>query len=476
MELLRTEYPDRDAAGARHRGRPRPTSTARSTPRCTASTGRPWRPRSDSRAGHLPAERVPGDEGHLGHLPEQHRARGLPRLLPLPRRQPQGGGRTDHHPGLQRLPHHPGDGRDRTRRCWRTSGWPSRALPVALALALLLPAAALAQAPTTAEEEIETCLGCHEDASATVDLPSGETVSLGVDKAAFARSVHGKVLKCTDCHPAMAEIPHPEGRWKTKAEFRATLRESCRTCHFDTYRQTLDGVHHALAARGDARAPSCADCHGSHEISPPERAALAHLPDLLPPATRDLGHLREERARQGPRGGAERRRAGVHGLPPLPRHRRPPHGAWRLKTPAALREVPHRQDADGEVRAVHERRARPTSRTSTAWRPACARATGARAGRSPRCASTATASTTSPGSKDPGSPRTQGEPRPDLPEVPPRRLRELPRGLALPLRAELLEGAPGLLVKLFYSVLIPFMIGGLVLQIVLHLWRVVVNR
>ena len=31
-------------------------------------------------------------------------------------------------------------------------------------------------------------------------------------------------------------------------------------------------------------------------------------------------------------------------------------------------------------------------------------------------------------------------------------------------------------VKLFYSVLIPFMMAGLVLQILLHLWRVVVNR
>jgi hypothetical protein len=32
------------------------------------------------------------------------------------------------------------------------------------------------------------------------------------------------------------------------------------------------------------------------------------------------------------------------------------------------------------------------------------------------------------------------------------------------------------LVKVFYMVLIPFMIGGLVLQILLHFWRVVVNR
>jgi len=38
-------------------------------------------------------------------------------------------------------------------------------------------------------------------------------------------------------------------------------------------------------------------------------------------------------------------------------------------------------------------------------------------------------------------------------------------------RAPLVQG-----VKVFYRVFIPFVIGGLVLQILLHLWRVVVNR
>ena len=31
-------------------------------------------------------------------------------------------------------------------------------------------------------------------------------------------------------------------------------------------------------------------------------------------------------------------------------------------------------------------------------------------------------------------------------------------------------------VKVFYAMLIPFVIGGLALQVLLHLWRVVVNR
>jgi len=31
-------------------------------------------------------------------------------------------------------------------------------------------------------------------------------------------------------------------------------------------------------------------------------------------------------------------------------------------------------------------------------------------------------------------------------------------------------------VKLFYGFIVPFTVGGLILQILLHLWRAVVNR
>ena len=59
----------------------------------------------------------------LGHLSEQHRAHGLPRLLPLPRRQPQVEGREDDPPGLRALPQ---DG-------VATDGRPSAAVAAAVA-------------------------------------------------------------------------------------------------------------------------------------------------------------------------------------------------------------------------------------------------------------------------------------------------------------------------------------------------------
>ena len=54
---------------------------------------------------HLPAQRLPRDEGRLGHLSQRHGAQragaqSIPRMLPLPRRQPHLQGRQDHHQRL----------------------------------------------------------------------------------------------------------------------------------------------------------------------------------------------------------------------------------------------------------------------------------------------------------------------------------------------------------------------------------------
>jgi predicted CXXCH cytochrome family protein len=131
----------------------------------------------------------------------------------------------------------------------------------------ILPFARAASAQTEAREEIDTCLTCHADESLTITFGDGATQSLAVDGSMFARSVHGETLRCTDCHAGMDEVPHPERTFKNRAEFRAAFRDACRSCHFETYTQSLDGVHDRLLAKGDARAPACADCHGAHDIT-----------------------------------------------------------------------------------------------------------------------------------------------------------------------------------------------------------------
>jgi len=115
------------------------------------------------------------------------------------------------------------------------------------------------------DDEVETCLGCHEDASLEMALADGATRPLLVDRRALAGSVHAE-LRCTDCHPELAEIPHPERRWKDAAEFQAGMQQACQTCHLTNYRHHLDSVHHRVLEAGGF-APGCVDCHGSHAVT-----------------------------------------------------------------------------------------------------------------------------------------------------------------------------------------------------------------
>ncbi len=117
--------------------------------------------------------------------------------------------------------------------------------------------------------DLDTCLACHADRSLTRTLPSGEVQPLSVDRAQFLGSVHGKRLNCADCHVAMTEVPHPESKARSRRQFRLAAYDACKRCHFSNFTKTLDSVHFAPLARGDTTAPVCVDCHGSHDMQPP---------------------------------------------------------------------------------------------------------------------------------------------------------------------------------------------------------------
>ncbi len=138
--------------------------------------------------------------------------------------------------------------------------------PVAAALLL---AVGTLRGADTAKNEVETCLSCHADKTLEKRFPSGETKSLYVDQAVFEKSVHGAKLGCTGCHPGYQEIPHPERVARDLASFTASFRDTCKSCHFANYTKALDSVHFAALAKGNTVAPFCADCHGAHDIVRP---------------------------------------------------------------------------------------------------------------------------------------------------------------------------------------------------------------
>ena len=146
-------------------------------------------------------------------------------------------------------------------------------LPVVVTLMLL---SSQAPAPAAPAVDNETCLSCHADPALSVKARDGTAIALHVKADALAQSVHAKIA-CAECHTAMTELPHPERTFANRRELSVSFDVQCRRCHFANYTRTLDSVHQAAVARGDRTAPVCVDCHGSHDVkrAAGQRAAVS---------------------------------------------------------------------------------------------------------------------------------------------------------------------------------------------------------
>jgi len=137
---------------------------------------------------------------------------------------------------------------------------------VILAIALFaLTISSVDAAPLPQEVTNDTCLGCHSNVSMVKTFPSGEELSLFIDGGKFNEAVHGQEnLNCVDCHQAMATIPHPEFAVQTVRDAKFQLYTVCKECHLEQYTSTLDSVHQMGLAAGDENAAICTDCHNPH--------------------------------------------------------------------------------------------------------------------------------------------------------------------------------------------------------------------
>jgi hypothetical protein len=112
--------------------------------------------------------------------------------------------------------------------------------------------------------ENDYCLKCHQHAMG-ITLRNGAHVSLKVDAAALEGSVHAK-LACFDCHFGFSSSQHPKRNFNTPRDFSIAQSEACRRCHFDKYTKTLESIHYSILSQGNLQAPVCTDCHGSHTV------------------------------------------------------------------------------------------------------------------------------------------------------------------------------------------------------------------
>ena len=116
----------------------------------------------------------------------------------------------------------------------------------------------------TYKNEEQYCLKCHGH-KLNMGFKSGENLSLKIDLSLLQNSVH-KRLSCSDCHFGFSHSQHPQRNFKGMRDLSIANAETCRRCHFDKYTKTMESIHYAMLSQGYLNAPVCTDCHGSHSI------------------------------------------------------------------------------------------------------------------------------------------------------------------------------------------------------------------
>jgi predicted CXXCH cytochrome family protein len=344
-----------------------------------------------------------------------------------------------------------------------------RSLLFVMALALAGPAKAALPA------EQDDCLGCHgADPAMSMDLPSGEKLDVYVDVATFGKSVHGEILRCTDCHTEKTGYPHESKPFATKRDVQIAYYEQCKGCHFANYTKMLDGVHYAVMAKGNRKAALCVDCHGSHDIQrasePRTRisrgcsnchkqifdtyassvhgaAAESGNPDV--PVCTDCHRAHDI---IDPRGGALAART--------------PEICGRCHTNAKMmqRYGLSTKVVDTYLRDFHGMSAtleRAKKGDKRSFAAVCSDCHGVHDIKK---------------STDPSSHTIRANLVKTCQKCHPNATQNFPDSWLSHYEPTPQKASLVWMVQLFYKLMIPFMIGGLVLQIALHLWRVVVNR
>ncbi len=125
---------------------------------------------------------------------------------------------------------------------------------------------------TIGGEGNKACLACHGTPGMETEFPNGDRLYLSIDAQAYANSVHGsQEYACVQCHTDTTAFPHDPITAASRREFVfQRYLSSCVECHPENYETTLDGVHQKALAAGRTEAAVCTDCHGAHYIESPD--------------------------------------------------------------------------------------------------------------------------------------------------------------------------------------------------------------
>ena len=139
---------------------------------------------------------------------------------------------------------------------------------LALAVAVLAVTSLTARAAGGALSQLDQqCLGCHAAKGLEMKLANGDKLSLQVDGAAFAKSVHNKI-GCAVCHANTSFENHPPVKTKIAGsrEYSLEMNKICQSCHAPVFKLYEGSIHAALFREGNSYAPVCTDCHSPHAV------------------------------------------------------------------------------------------------------------------------------------------------------------------------------------------------------------------
>ncbi len=151
----------------------------------------------------------------------------------------------------------------------------------AIILPVTRPAAAAPAAQSTQEGfSSDVCLACHNQTEFQTQLPSGEALSIRIDRAAFNASVHNQNdVSCVGCHTDISSVPHAAGPAKNLREVAILYSASCKQCHSEENDKAMHSVHQEAMDKGNTNAAVCSDCHNPHTQKPIAEMKKSDIPN-----------------------------------------------------------------------------------------------------------------------------------------------------------------------------------------------------
>jgi cytochrome b subunit of formate dehydrogenase len=123
------------------------------------------------------------------------------------------------------------------------------------------------------------CSKCHEDGKkAAAHINSKEK---GITKN-YSESIHGKGLvksgltvtaTCADCHTAHKELPKKDPESSVN---RKNIAQTCGKCHFGIQEKFNKSIHSPSVTQTDKKLPECDDCHSAHTIKRVDQDDFRH--------------------------------------------------------------------------------------------------------------------------------------------------------------------------------------------------------